>query len=88
MSIIVWLALGVAIGYLGSLILRTEADRGLFRNALIGTVGALSASWLMLPRMSVAASRGGFDLQTFLVSLLGAVVLVGVANVVRRGRLR
>lgn len=91
MTLLVWLILGVAIGYLGHLILSADPDRGCFMNVLVGALGALWVIRLMDAHMSAAASQGAFGIQTgvvCLVSLLVAVVLVGVANLLRRGRLR
>jgi uncharacterized membrane protein YeaQ/YmgE (transglycosylase-associated protein family) len=88
MSFFVWLVLGVVIGYLGSLIMRTDPDQGILTNALVGSLGALTASWLLAPRLSVAAEAGGLSLDAFLVSLLGAVVLVAVVDLFRRRRVR
>jgi len=88
MSLIVWLILGVVIGYLGSLIMRSDADRGALLTAVAGIVGALLAAWLLAPVLGGAPGQGFFSLSAVLASLLGAVVLVGLVNLLRRGRIR
>lgn len=88
MSFLVWLLLGVVIGYLGSLIMRSEADRGAALGIAAGIGGALLAGRLLAPFLGAAPARGFFSLSAVFASLLGAVVLVGLVNLLRRGRLR
>lgn len=88
MSFFVWLALGVVIGYLGSLIMRSEPDRGAVVSVVAGIVGALLAGRLLAPLVGGSPAQGFFSLSAVLVSLLGAVVLVGLVNLLRRGRIR
>lgn len=88
MSFFVWLILGVVIGYLGSLIMRSDADRGAVVSTAAGILGALLAGRLLGPLVGGAPSQGFFSLSALLVSLLGAVVLVGLVNLLRRGRIR
>ena len=88
MSFFVWLILGVVIGYLGSLIMRSDADRGAVISVAAGVLGALLAGRLLAPLLGGSPGRGFFSLSTLLVSLLGAIALVGLVNVLRRGRLR
>lgn len=88
MSFFVWLILGVVIGYLGSLIMRSDADRGAVVSTAAGILGALLAGRLLGPLLGGAPSQGFFRLSALLVSLLGAIVLVGLVNLLRRGRIR
>jgi uncharacterized membrane protein YeaQ/YmgE (transglycosylase-associated protein family) len=78
----------VVIGYLGSLIMRSDADRGAVVSTAAGILGALLAGRLVAPLIGAGPGRGFFSLSAVLVSLLGAVVLVGLVNFLRRGRLR
>jgi uncharacterized membrane protein YeaQ/YmgE (transglycosylase-associated protein family) len=91
MSLLVWLILGLAIGYLGNLVLSADPDRGCFMNVLVGTIGALWASRAMAAHLSASGTQGVIGAETgllCLVSLCVAVVLVGLVNLLRRGRLR
>ena len=88
MSLFVWLILGVVIGYLGSLIMRSDADRGAVLSAAAGIAGALVAGRLLLPFLHDGPAEGFFSLSAVLASLLGAVILVGLVNLLRRGRIR
>ncbi len=86
MSIFVWLIVGIVIGSLGSLIMRCDADRSIVLSTLAGILGALLAGPLLAPLLGGTSSEGLLNLNALLVSLLGAVVLVGVVNLLRLGR--
>lgn len=88
MTFFVWLILGIVIGYLGSLIMRSDADRGALPSTLAGILGALIAGRLLAPLLGSAPREGFFSLSAVLVALLGAVVLVGLVNLLWRGRIR
>jgi uncharacterized membrane protein YeaQ/YmgE (transglycosylase-associated protein family) len=87
MSIFIWLMVGVVIGSLGSLIMRCAADRGVVMRTLAGILGALLAGPLLAPLLGGTSSEGLLNLNALLVSLLGAVVLVGLVNLLRLGRI-
>lgn len=88
MSLVVWLTLGVVIGYLGSLIMRSDADRGMLLSTAAGILGALLAGRLLGPVLGAAPGQEFFSTSAVIVSLLGAVILVGLVNLLRRGRIR
>lgn len=88
MSFYVWVIVGIVIGYLGSLVMRSDADRGAMPSTLAGILGALLAGWLLAPFLGGPSGQGFFTLSAVLVSLLGAVVLVGLVNFLRCGRIR
>jgi uncharacterized membrane protein YeaQ/YmgE (transglycosylase-associated protein family) len=85
MGIIVWLIVGGIVGWLASLIMRTDAQQGILLNIAVGIVGAVVGG-LILGRGNI--NNSGLTLGTFLVSLLGAIVLLAILNLVRRGRVR
>jgi len=84
MGIIVWLVVGGVVGWLASLIMRTDAQQGILMNIVVGIVGAVIAG-LVLGKGNI---NQGLTVETFLWSLLGAVVLLAVVNLVRRGSVR
>jgi uncharacterized membrane protein YeaQ/YmgE (transglycosylase-associated protein family) len=88
MSLFVWLMLGVVVGYLGSLIMRPEPDRGAMLTTAAGMLGALVAGRLLAPVLGGAPGRGSFSASAVIAALLGAVILVGLVNLLRHGRLR
>ena len=56
---------------------------------LVGVVGALIAGWIISPLVGIPTiNQDVFSLPALLVSLLGAIVLLGIVNLVRRGRVR
>ena len=85
MGIIVWLIVGGICGWLASLIMRTDAQQGIILNIVVGIVGAVIAG-LILGRGNI--NESGLSVSTFLWSLLGAVILLAVVNLVRRGSVR
>ena len=83
MGIIVWLIIGGIVGWLASLIMRTDAQQGIVLNIVVGILGAVIAGFL-----GKVNSNQGFSIEGFLYSILGAIVLLAVYNLVRRGVVR
>ena len=81
MGIILWIVFGALVGWVASMIMKTDAQQGALLNIVVGVVGALIGGWLM----SFFGKTGvtGFNLYSFLVALLGAVVLIGIVKAVR-----
>lgn len=85
MGLILWLIIGGVIGWLASLIMRTDAQQGVFLNIIVGIVGAFIGGLIF---NSGNINNGPLTLGSFLVSLLGAVILLAIVNLVRRGSMR
>jgi len=89
MNIIIWLVVGGLIGWLASVIMRTDAQQGIILNVVVGIVGAALAGWLLSPLFGISTiNQSNFTLGGLLVSLLGAVVLLAIVNLIRRGSAR
>jgi uncharacterized membrane protein YeaQ/YmgE (transglycosylase-associated protein family) len=88
MGILVWLIVGGVCGWLASIIMRTDAQQGMLLNIVVGIVGALLAGFIISPMVGVGTINEGISLATFLVSLLGAVILLAIVNLFRRGSVR
>jgi len=88
MGIIVWLIVGGVVGWLASIIMRTDAQQGLLLNVVVGIVGALIAGFVVSPMLGVGTINQGLSVATFLVSLVGAIILLAIVNLIRRGRAR
>lgn len=88
MGIIIWLIVGGVVGWLASIIMRTDAQQGLLLNVIVGIVGALIAGFVVSPMIGVGTINEGISVATFLVSLVGAVVLLAIVNLFRRGSVR
>lgn len=83
-SFIVWLVVGGICGWLASLIMRTDAQQGILMNIGVGIVGAIIAGWLL----GKGNINQGISIEAFLWSLIGAIILLAVVNLVRRGSIR
>ena len=84
-GIIVWLIVGGIVGWLASLIMRTDAQQGIILNIVVGIIGAVIAG-LIFGGGNINADP--LDLTNILWSLLGAVILLAIVNLVRRGSVR
>ena len=85
MGIILWLVVGGIIGWLASMIMRTDAQQGILLNIVVGIVGAFIGGLIF---SGGSINNAGLTLTSFLVSLVGAVVLLAIVNLVRRGSVR
>lgn len=89
MSIIIWLIVGGLVGWLASLIMRTDAQQGILLNVVVGIIGAFLGGFLLAPLFGGGTiNQGDFSLSGLVVSLLGAIVLLAIVNLIRRGTTR
>lgn len=89
MNLIILLIVGGILGWVASLIMRTDGQQGIIMNVVVGIVGALIAGFLLNPLIGGGnIMAGDLSMSALLVSLLGAVVLLAVVNLVRRGSVR
>ncbi len=87
MSFILWLIVGGIVGWLASLIMKTDGQQGLFLNVVVGLIGALIGGWLISPLVGAGTiNDGAFNFGSLLVSLVGAILLLAIVNLLRRGR--
>jgi len=82
---IVWIIVGGVIGWLASIVMRTDAQQGMFLNIIVGIVGAFIAG-LVFGRGQL--NNNDFSLPSLLAAFVGAVILLGIVNLVRRGSIR
>ncbi|RJF93306.1 GlsB/YeaQ/YmgE family stress response membrane protein [Sphingomonas cavernae] len=85
LSFILWLIIGGVIGWLASIVMRTDAQQGIFLNVIVGIVGAFLAG-LVLSGGSI--NNAGINVTSLVASFVGAVVLLGIVNLIRRGSVR
>ncbi len=83
-GIIVWLVVGGVVGWLASLLMRTDAQQGIILNIVVGIVGAFIAGLII----GGGSINQDITVESFLWSLLGAVVLLAIVNLIRRGSVR
>ncbi|AUW59529.1 GlsB/YeaQ/YmgE family stress response membrane protein [Sphingobium sp. SCG-1] len=85
MNLIIWLVIGGVIGWLASIVMRTDAQQGIFLNIIVGIVGAFLAG-LVLSGGTI--NNSDFSLSSLIASFIGAVVLLAIVNLFRRGSVR
>lgn len=89
MGLIILIIVGGLIGWLASLVMRTDAQQGILLNIVVGIVGALLAGFLLNPLIGGGnIMAGDFSASSLIVSFLGAVVLLAIVNLFRRGSMR
>ena len=89
MNFIIWLVFGGLIGWIASKIMRTDAQQGVFLNIVVGIVGSMLGGWLISPLVGAGTiNQSDFSLAGLFVSLVGAVILLALVNLFRRGKAR
>ena len=89
MNLIIWLVVGGVIGWLASMVMRTDAQQGVLLNVIVGIIGAVLGGWLISPLIGAGTiNQSDFSLAGLIVSFLGAVILLAIVNLFRRGRVR
>jgi uncharacterized membrane protein YeaQ/YmgE (transglycosylase-associated protein family) len=88
MGFIIWLIVGGIVGWLASLVMRTDGQQGMLLNIVVGIVGAFLGGWIISPLVGVGTINEGISIGSVIVSLLGAIILLAIVNLFRRGRVR
>ena len=89
MNFLIWIVIGGLLGWVASRMMKTDAQQGVVLNIVVGIVGALLAGFLLTPLFGIGTiNTGDFSAPGLLISLLGAVILLAVVNLLRRGRVR
>lgn len=89
MNFIIWLVVGGLIGWLASMLMKTNDQQGMVLNIVVGVVGALLAGWLISPLVGIGTiNQDNFSLGGLLVSFAGAALLLALVNLLRRGSAR
>jgi uncharacterized membrane protein YeaQ/YmgE (transglycosylase-associated protein family) len=82
MGIILWIIFGAIVGWIASMFMKTNEEQGPLLNVIVGMVGAFLGGWIM--RLIGKSGVTGFNLYSFIVALLGAMVLIGFVKLIRR----
>jgi uncharacterized membrane protein YeaQ/YmgE (transglycosylase-associated protein family) len=81
---IIWIIAGALVGWVASLIMRTNRRQGLIADIIVGIVGAFVGGYLLTPLFHVSTiNQGNFSLPALLVSLGGAVILLLIFKLLR-----
>lgn len=86
MNLFIWLVVGGVIGWLASILMKTDNQQGMFLNVVVGIVGSMLAGWFISPMVGIGTiNQDNFSLPALLVSFLGAVALLAIVKLFRRG---
>ena len=89
MNFLIWLVVGGLIGWIASKIMNTDAQQGVILNVVVGIVGAFIGGMLISPLVGVPTiNQNALSVGALLVSLVGAIILLAIVNLVRRGKAR
>lgn len=83
MSFIIWLIIGGVIGWLASIVMRTDGQQGIILNVVVGIVGSFIGGFLFGPMLGTAGAAG-----PYISAFLGAIILLAILNLINRGRVR
>jgi uncharacterized membrane protein YeaQ/YmgE (transglycosylase-associated protein family) len=86
-NFILWLLFGALVGWLASMVMRTDDQQGILLNIVVGIVGAFLSGLLLAPLFGTGTiNQGDFSFSSLLVSLVGAVVLLAIVGMFRKRR--
>lgn len=88
-NFLVWVIVGGLLGWLASILMRTDAQQGPLLNIIVGIVGAFVAGLVLSPMFGISTiNQNNFSLPALMLSLGGAVILLAIVNLFRRGTVR
>ena len=89
MNFLIWLLVGGILGWLASLVMKTDGQQGVILNVVVGIVGALIAGFVIAPMFGTGTiNTNDFSVSGLLVSFVGAAILLAIVNLFRRGSVR
>jgi len=84
MNFIIWLVVGGIVGWLASIVMKTDAQQGIILNVVVGIVGAMLGGWLLAPLFGATTiNQDALNLPALLVSFLGAIILLAIVKMIR-----
>ncbi|AWW73128.1 GlsB/YeaQ/YmgE family stress response membrane protein [Erythrobacter sp. KY5] len=88
MGWIIALIVGGVAGWLASLVMNRDASMGIFWNIVVGCIGSVIGNLIAGPLLGISGSVQEFSIIGLVVAVIGAIVLLGVMNLIQRGRVR
>ena len=84
MNFLIWLVFGGIVGWLATMVMKARGRQGLFLNVVVGVGGALLGGLVISPMVGVGTiNQANFSFPALAVSLVGAVILLAIVNLVR-----
>jgi uncharacterized membrane protein YeaQ/YmgE (transglycosylase-associated protein family) len=88
-NLILWLVIGGVLGWLASIVMKTDAQQGIFLNVIVGIVGAFLAGFFITPLLGTGTiNADDFSIGSLIASFLGALILLAIVNLFRRRSIR
>ena len=88
MGWIIAIIVGGVAGWLASMVMNRDASMGILWNIVVGIIGALLGNVIASALFDVEGTIQSFNLTGFIIAVVGAIVLLGIVNLVQRGRVR
>jgi uncharacterized membrane protein YeaQ/YmgE (transglycosylase-associated protein family) len=83
-NFLIWIIVGAVIGWVASLIMKTNSRQGLISDIIVGIVGAFVGGYFLSPLFNVSTiNEGNFSIPALLVSLGGAIILLAISKLFR-----
>lgn len=82
MNLIIWLVIGGIIGWLASIVMKTDGQQGILLNVIVGIIGSWIGARFITPLI------GGAGYMFYVSAFIGAVILLAIVNLLRRGKVR
>ncbi|EBV9767883.1 GlsB/YeaQ/YmgE family stress response membrane protein [Salmonella enterica subsp. enterica serovar Typhimurium var. 5-] len=84
MGIMAWIVFGLIAGVIAKLLMPGRDGGGFILTCILGIVGAVVGGWLAT-MFGIGGSISGFNLHSFLVAVVGAIVVLVIFRLLRRG---
>lgn len=88
MGLIIALIVGGIAGWLASLVMNRDASMGIVWNIIVGCVGSVIGNMFVGPLLGIGGSVQEFSITGLAIAVVGAIILLGIVNLIQRGRMR
>lgn len=82
MSFILWIVFGALVGWIASLIMKTDKQQGAFLNIIIGITGSFIGGLVF--NLFGGAGVTGFNIYSFIIGIIGAIILIWIVKKIRK----
>ena len=86
--LVFWIIVGIVAGLFAKMVVPGEGPGGILGDLILGIVGAFLGGWIISPLVGVGTINEGISIGSVVVSLIGAIILLAIVNLFRRGRVR
>ena len=86
-NIIVWIIVGALAGWIASMVMRRDGSMGAVANIIVGIIGAFVGGWVV-SLFDIDVSTGELTIPSILTAILGAIIVLAIVNLFRRGSVR